>query len=232
MVDAVPVLTIDGPSGTGKGTIAARLANVFGWHILDSGAFYRAFGYLANRRGISPENDHALRAMGSTALIEFQKIGDEVRIFVEGSDVSETVRGEEGGKVASVYAAIPAVRSLLLERQRAVRRPPGLIADGRDMGTVVFPDAFLKIFLQASPKVRAQRRYKQLKEKGFDVNLSRLEREIAERDHKDTHRAVSPLAPAEDAVTIDTSNQSREEVTASVLALARSRLERLDQTRR
>ena len=219
-----PVITIDGPSGTGKGTVAGALAATLQWHILDSGAFYRAFGYLATKRGIGVDDEEAMMALDLAALIQFQTVEQEIRILVEGVDVSETVRGEEGGKVASVFAAAPPVRKLLLAHQRAARRPPGLVADGRDMGTVVFPDAFLKLFLQASPKVRAQRRYKQLKEKGFDVNLSRLENEIAERDYKDTHRAVSPLAPADDAVVIDTSHKSREEVLSESLAMVRARL--------
>ena len=146
------------------------------------------------------------------------------RSLVDEVDVTDLLRSEAGGAAASVYAAIPAVRTALLDRQRAARVAPGLVADGRDMGTVVFPDALLKIFLVATPKVRAQRRYKQLKEKGFDVNLPRLEKEIAERDFKDTHRKASPLAPAGDAIVLDTSEKSRNEVLTEVLELVDARV--------
>ena len=152
----------------------------------------------------------------------FQSAAGEVRIMLAGEDVTDAVRSEEGGRAASVYAAIPAVRSILLARQRAARQPPGLVADGRDMGTVVFSDADAKIFLDASPKVRAERRYKQLKEKGFDVNLARLEKEISERDRKDVTRAESPLIPAEDAFTVNTSHKSIDEVVEQVMVVVHS----------
>ena len=221
---APPVITIDGPSGTGKGTVASMLADALQWHILDSGALYRAVGHLAATQKIDPTDEAALSVLVKEADIQFGRSEEGVLILVDEVDVTDLLRSEAGGAAASVYAAIPAVRTALLDRQRAARVAPGLIADGRDMGTVVFPDALLKIFLVATPKVRAQRRYKQLKEKGFDVNLPRLEKEIAERDFKDTHRKASPLAPAGDAIVLDTSEKSRNEVLTEVLELVDARV--------
>ncbi|MGE4634041.1 MAG: (d)CMP kinase [Arenicellales bacterium] len=218
----VPVVAIDGPSGTGKGTVAARVAGRLGWHVLDSGALYRAFAYAARIKGINPDDFQELADIDGNSQITFQSTAGEVRIILAGEDVTDAVRSEEGGRAASVYAAIPAVRSILLARQRAARKLPGLVADGRDMGTVVFSDADAKIFLDASPKVRAERRYKQLKEKGFDVNLARLEKEIAERDRKDATRAESPLIPAEDAFRVDTSHKSIDEVVEQVMVFVHS----------
>jgi cytidylate kinase len=218
----VPVVAIDGPSGTGKGTVAARVAGRLGWHVLDSGALYRAFAYAARIKGINPDDFQELADIDGNSQITFQSTAGEVRIILAGEDVTDAVRSEEGGRAASVYAAIPAVRSILLARQRAARKLPGLVADGRDMGTVVFSDADAKVFLDASPKVRAERRYKQLKEKGFDVNLARLEKEIAERDRKDATRAESPLIPAEDAFRVDTSHKSIDEVVEQVMVFVHS----------
>ena len=218
----VPVVAIDGPSGTGKGTVAARVAGRLGWHILDSGALYRAFAYAARIKGVNPDDFQEFADLEGDSQITFQTTAGEVRIMLAGKDVTDAVRSEEGGRAASVYAAIPAVRSILLARQRAARKLPGLVADGRDMGTVVFSDADAKIFLDASPKVRAERRYKQLKEKGFDVNLARLEKEIAERDRKDVTRTESPLIPAEDAFTVDTSHKSIDEVVEQVMVVVHS----------
>ena len=218
----VPVVAIDGPSGTGKGTVAAEVAGRLGWHVLDSGALYRAFAYAARIKGVNPDDFQEAVDIDVDSQITFQSSADEVRIILAGEDVTDAVRGEEGGRAASVYAAIPAVRSILLARQRAARKLPGLVADGRDMGTVVFSDADAKIFLDASPKVRAERRYKQLKEKGFDVNLARLEKEIAERDRKDATRAESPLIPAEDAFRVDTSHKSIDEVVEQVMVFVHS----------
>ena len=218
----VPVVAIDGPSGTGKGTVAAEVAGRLGWHVLDSGALYRAFAYAARRKGVNPDDFQEAVDIDVDSQITFQSSADEVRIILAGEDVTDAVRGEEGGRAASAYAAIPAVRSILLARQRAARKLPGLVADGRDMGTVVFSDADAKIFLDASPKVRAERRYKQLKEKGFDVNLARLEKEIAERDRKDATRAESPLIPAEDAFRVDTSHKSIDEVVEQVMVFVHS----------
>ena len=218
----VPVVAIDGPSGTGKGTVAAQVAGRLGWHVLDSGALYRAFAYAARIKGVNPDDFQEAVDIDVDSQITFQSSADEVRIILAGEDVTDAVRGEEGGRAASAYAAIPAVRSILLARQRAARKLPGLVADGRDMGTVVFSDADAKIFLDASPKVRAERSYKQLKEKGFDVNLARLEKEIAERDRKDATRAESPLIPAEDAFRVDTSHKSIDEVVEQVMVFVHS----------
>jgi len=223
MSDHVPVITIDGPSGTGKGTVGLLLAHKLGWHILDSGAFYRAFAHIAHQRHIIPEQIDQLRRVGDQLDVRFKVRADEIRIWVEGRDITAAIRSEEGGRLASIYAAIPEVRQALLARQRDTRRAPGLVADGRDLGSVVFPDAVLKIFLTATPKIRAERRYKQLKDKGFDVNLSRLENEIAARDYQDTHRTISPLIPASDAVEIDTSEITREQVLDEIVSLLRAR---------
>lgn len=221
--DPNPVITIDGPSGTGKGTVGLLLAHKLGWHILDSGAFYRAFAHIAHEKQILPGQIDQLQLVGDQLDVRFEVKTNEIRIWVEGRDITAAIRSEEGGRFASIYAAIPEVRQALLARQRETRRAPGLVADGRDLGSVVFPDAVLKIFLTATPKVRAERRYKQLKDKGFDVNLPRLEKEIAARDYQDTHRTISPLMPASDAVEIDTSGITREQVLDEIVDLLDAR---------
>lgn len=223
MSDHDPVITIDGPSGTGKGTVGLLLAHKLGWHILDSGAFYRAFAHIAHEKQILPDQIDQLQLVGDQLDVRFEVKTDEIRVWVDGRDITGAIRSEEGGRFASIYAAIPEVRQALLARQRETRRPPGLVADGRDLGSVVFPDAVLKIFLTATPKVRAERRYKQLKDKGFDVNLPRLEKEIAARDYQDTHRTISPLMPASDAVEIDTSEITREQVLDEIVTLLGAR---------
>ncbi len=223
MSDHDPVITIDGASGTGKGTVGLLLAHKLGWHILDSGAFYRAFAHIAHEKQILPGQIDQLQRVGDQLDVRFEVKTDEIRIWVEGRDITGAIRSEEGGRFASIYAAIPEVRQALLARQRETRRPPGLVADGRDLGSVVFPDAVLKIFLTATPKIRAERRYKQLKDKGFDVNLPRLEKEIAARDYQDTHRTISPLMPARDAVEIDTSEITREQVLDEIVTLLGAR---------
>ena len=223
MSDHDPVITIDGPSGTGKGTVGLLLAHKLGWHILDSGAFYRAFAHIAHEKQILPGQIDQLQLVGDQLDVRFEVKTDEIRIWVEGRDITGAIRSEEGGRFASIYAAIPEVRQALLARQQETRRAPGLVADGRDLGSVVFPDAVLKIFLTATPKVRAERRYKQLKDKGFDVNLPRLEKEIAARDYQDTHRTISPLMPARDAVEIDTSEITREQVLDEIVTLLGAR---------
>lgn len=222
----VPVITVDGPSGVGKGTVSQLLARRFGWHFLDSGALYRLTALAAHRSDTSFEDPAALAGVARRLAVEFcpSEQGD-VSIFLEGQEVTNDIRTEQAGNDASRVAAVPAVREALLERQRAFCQAPGLVADGRDMGTTVFPDAPLKIFLTASAEVRAQRRYKQLKEKGLDANLRNLFVEIAERDERDRNRAVSPLKPAEDAVVIDTSELGIEQVLAAVLAQCRTRLD-------
>ena len=219
-----PVLAIDGPSGTGKGTIAARVAEYLGWHTLDSGALYRAIAFLAVENRIDPGDTDGLEELAKSSVVEFVVRSDGVNILLDDRDITDEVRSESGGKNASIYAKIPAVRKALLHRQQAMRTAPGLVADGRDMGTVVFPDAFLKVFLEASAAVRAQRRHKQLSGKGFDVKLRALEREIAERDEQDRNRAASPLVPAADAIVLDTSEKDIAQVFADVMQLVDKRL--------
>lgn len=216
MNPTAPVITIDGPSGSGKGTISQGLARELGWHFLDSGALYRLVGLAAVRRGISLDDEARLGELATGLDAAFIPGNGEPRVILEGEDVTDAIRTETAGNAASKVAALPAVRAGLLERQRAFRAAPGLVADGRDMGTAVFPDAEVKIFLTASAEVRAERRYKQLKGKGFDVSLSDLLKEIAERDQRDSSRSASPLKPAEDAVVIDTSDMDVAAVMAEV----------------
>jgi cytidylate kinase len=224
---SVPVIAIDGPSGSGKGTVSRLVGQRLGWHLLDSGALYRVLALAAERRGVALEDKKGLLALAASLEVHFESEPQgEVRVALEGEDVSEGVRSEACGISASHLAVLSGVRSALLERQRAFRREPGLVADGRDMGTVVFPDAVLKIFLTASPEERAKRRYKQLKEKGVDVNFSDLLQDIAERDRRDTSRAVAPLEPAPNAEVFDTTHQSIEEVVEHVMVLASQRLQR------
>lgn len=222
----MPVLTLDGPSGSGKGTVGQCLAERLGWHFLDSGALYRAVAVAARRRGVDPNDSAALAELASTLDIRFELVGaaEPVRVYLEGVEAGAQLRTEEAGQLASQIAALPEVRRALLHKQRAFRRPPGLVADGRDMGTTVFPDALLKVYLTASPEVRAQRRYKQLKEKGFDANLPRLLEEIRSRDARDAARAASPLKPADDAVILDTSSLSVSQVVDHIYDLLRERL--------
>ena len=204
MGELAPVLAIDGPSGTGKGTLASHLRRWLGWHLLDSGAFYRLAALSALECGTEPIAADEIAHIAAEMSVEFKAVDDAVQIRLGGRDVTATLRSEACGVAASKVAALPQVRAALLERQRAFRRPPGLVADGRDMGTVVFPDAEIKIFLTASPAERARRRYKQLKEKGMSVNLAQLSGDIADRDKRDEERAISPLRPAPDAFILDT----------------------------
>lgn len=217
-----PVLTIDGPSGSGKGTISRLLSDQLGWHLLDSGALYRLVGLAAERHRVDLAAEAELAQLARRLDVEFRGQGDATRVVLEGHDVSDAIRTEGAGNSASKVAALPAVREALLERQRAFRTAPGLVADGRDMGTVVFPDAEIKVFLTASPDERAKRRYKQLKEKGFSGSLSALSEEIAERDRRDASRAVAPLKPAPDAVQIDTTGVGIDQVVERVLTLVRA----------
>ncbi|MBI4693715.1 MAG: (d)CMP kinase [Gammaproteobacteria bacterium] len=218
-----PVIAIDGPSGTGKGTLAARVALELGWHLLDSGALYRLVGLHATARGVALEDEPAVAALAASLPAEFRAAGELLHIFLDGREVTDAVRSEIAGTGASIVAVLPAVRAALLDRQHGFRRPPGLVADGRDMGTVVFPDAPLKIFLTASAEVRAERRYKQLKDKGNDVNLPELLEDIRRRDERDEQRAVSPLKPAVDAVILDTTELGIVEVEQRVRQLIRDR---------
>lgn len=216
----IPVITLDGPGGSGKGTISRILARHLDWHFLDSGALYRLVGLAAGRHGVALDDETALGRLAGALDVRFAaEDGGPTKIFLEDSDVTEELRSESVGAAASAVAVLPSVRRALVERQRAFRRPPGLVADGRDMGTVIFPDARLKIYLDASPEERARRRYKQLKDKGMDVSLVRLLKDIEERDRRDRERAVAPMKPAADAVIIDT---TRMDIAAVVDAILQS----------
>jgi cytidylate kinase len=218
-----PVVTIDGPSGTGKGTLGLALARELGWDFLDSGALYRLVGLLALKRGIALDDPAALHLLAARLPVEFRPDAAGTVILLEGEVVTDAIRTEVIGDAASRVAAWPEVRAALLDRQRELRQPPGLIADGRDMGTVVFPDAPLKIFLTASPEARAERRYKQLKGKGNDVSLPALLEDIRARDERDAGRAIAPLVPAPDAEILDTTQLGIDDVTNRVRQLIRMR---------
>ncbi|MDH3550750.1 MAG: (d)CMP kinase [Gammaproteobacteria bacterium] len=214
----MPVIAIDGPSGSGKGTIARRVANALGYHLLDSGALYRLVALSARKSGVSLQDSEKLAHLAVELDVRFDSDeGGEERIWLGEEDVTGEIRTEEAGAGASAVAQIPAVREALFERQRAFQQPPGLVADGRDMGSHVFPDAALKVFLTASAEERARRRHKQLKDKGLDVSLAALSRDIEDRDRRDSERSVAPLRPAEDARILDSSGQSIEAVTNTVL---------------
>jgi cytidylate kinase len=221
----VPVLTIDGPSGSGKGTVSRLLAQALGWHLLDSGALYRAIGYAASMAGIDLSDAAAVTRCAEATRIRFRDPGDggETRVIVNGHDASDEIRTETCGAAASAIAAIPSVRAALLDLQRGFRRAPGLVADGRDMGTVIFPDAAAKVFLTASAAERARRRHKQLKAKGLDVTLAALLHEIEARDARDASRAVAPLRAAPDAMVIDTTGMSAQAAADNVLTLVHGR---------
>ncbi len=217
----VPVITIDGPSGSGKGTISRLLANELGWHFLDSGALYRLVALAARRHGIPFDDELALQTLAAHLDVQFvsDDTGQKTRTLLEGEEVSNAIRSEESGNDASKVAVIQSVRDALLARQRAFCQPPGLVADGRDMGTVIFPGAKLKVFLDASLEERTSRRHKQLKEKGIDASIDSLFDELAERDRRDRSRAVSPLKPAADAVIIDSSALGIQEVLSQIRLL-------------
>jgi cytidylate kinase len=220
----VPVIAIDGPSGSGKGTIARQVARHFGWHLLDSGALYRLVALAGMRAGLAGDDveGHARVAASLDATFGMDETGGE-RVELAGSDVTRELRAEATGEAASRVAALQPVRSALLGRQRAFARAPGLVADGRDMGSIVFRDAGLKIFLTASPEERALRRHKQLKGKGLSGSLAALSAEIAERDRRDTTRAVAPLIAVPEAVVVDSTALTIEEVVGRVIELARER---------
>ena len=217
MATAVPVVAIDGPSGSGKGTVSRALAERLGWHFLDSGALYRLVALAARQRGVDLDDEDRLAEVARALDVEFEVEPDGERVWLDGGDVTAEIRTEKAGDAASQVARLGGVRQALLERQRRFARPPGLIADGRDMGGVVFPAARLKVFLTAAPEERAKRRHKQLKEKGIDVSLRDLSREIAERDLRDANRPVAPLRPAEDARVIDSTSLTPDEVVSRVL---------------
>jgi len=214
----VPVIAIDGPSGSGKGTVARRVAEALGYHLLDSGALYRLTALAATRAGVDLDDSEQLAGIARGLDVTFgsDERGDE-RIVLGGDDVTHDIRTEQAGEAASRVAAQPSVREALLDLQRGFRRPPGLVADGRDMGTHVFVDAGLKVFLTASAEERARRRHKQLKDKGIDVSLAALSRDIEDRDRRDTGRSVAPLRAAEDARLLDSSGQSIEAVVQTII---------------
>jgi cytidylate kinase len=218
-----PVIAIDGPSAFGKGTVAGLVAQALGFHALESGALYRLVALQSLRSGVAENDEPGLERIASELDVQFSA----GRIVLNGEDVTDALRGESIGNLASSVAKLPRVRLALLVRQRAFRQMPGLVADGRDMGTVVFPDALLKVFLTASVRVRAERRYKQLNDKGIRANLASLSRDLAERDERDANRAAAPLAPAPDAIVLDSSDLPVEEVVAQVVQQAREKLELL-----
>jgi len=217
-----PVICLDGPSGVGKGTICLAVAGHLGWHILDSGSLYRItalqFSRLFPNMAVNAVDEAQLVEMVLALSISYQQINNELLILLNDEDITQLIRAEKMGEKASQIAVVPAVREALLARQRAFLQVPGLVADGRDMGTVVFPHALLKIFLTASPEERAQRRYKQLKEKGIDVNLRALVEELRLRDDRDMKRKAAPLKPALDAIVIDTSELNIQQVTTEVMS--------------
>ncbi|HAI69012.1 MAG TPA: (d)CMP kinase [Gammaproteobacteria bacterium] len=222
----IPVVTLDGPGGSGKGTVSLRLATQLGWQMLDSGALYRGLALAAHRHNVSLENEMALANLATHLELQFEPLPDlsVTQVILEGQDVSRALRSEACGTAASQIATKPAVRQALLARQRAFLNAPGLVADGRDMGTVVFPSALIKIFLTASIEERAKRRYKQLIDIGIDAKLSTLITEIAERDQRDSTRNIAPLMPADDALIIDTSGVSIDNVVACILSVIRKKV--------
>ena len=221
MSNSVPVLAIDGPSGSGKGTLAAWMATELGWHLLDSGALYRIVAAMAVRQGLDVDAEPTMQALAESLDIAFP----DGKVLVDGLDLTDEIRTEDIGVMASRVAALPAVRGAILQLQRNFAKAPGLVADGRDMGTVVFPHAGLKIFLDASAQARAERRYNQLKNKGLGVSLRDLLEQIQERDARDRERAVAPLRPAEDALIVDSTQMTIDEVVATVMAQLASKAE-------
>ena len=225
MSNSVPVVTIDGPSGSGKGTIAKLVAEKLGWNLLDSGALYRVVGLLAERQGVTPDMTEQLGELALTMPLKFDEQGNPL---LGKENVNDAIRTETAGNAASKVAAVPEVRSALLEWQRNYAALPGLVADGRDMGSVVFPDAGAKIFLTASAEERANRRYKQLKDKGLDVNLADLTAEIRERDERDQNRSVAPLVAPAAALEVESSNLTIDQVLDRVMEKIKEAYPELD----
>ncbi|WP_058913099.1 (d)CMP kinase [Entomohabitans teleogrylli] len=224
MTASAPVITIDGPGGAGKGTLCKAMAEALQWHLLDSGAIYRVLALAALHHQVDLQSEDALAPLAAHLDVRFITRSGNLEVILEGEDVSNEIRTQEVANAASQVAAFPRVREALLRRQRAFREAPGLIADGRDMGTVVFPDAPVKIFLDASAGERARRRMLELQEKGFSVNFERLLAEIKERDDRDRNRAVAPLVPASDALVLDSTDLSIEQVIEKALQYARHKL--------
>ena len=222
-MSAAPVICVDGPSGAGKGTLSLRLAAALDWHLLDSGALYRVVGFACRQADVSLDNSDAVAEVARALDVDFRPTDAGVTVWLSGEDVTSAIRSEEGGADASQVAALEPVRAALLLRQQELARPPGLIADGRDMGTVVFPEAPLKIFLTASAEARAERRFHQLQGMGESVSLARLLTDIEQRDARDQSRSVSPLVPAEDAIVIDSTALTADEVLQAASELAKSR---------
>ncbi|MFC0444927.1 (d)CMP kinase [Pseudidiomarina halophila] len=226
MTESIPVITIDGPGGAGKGTVSRILADQLGWHLLDSGAIYRVLALAALHHDFAPDDEESLVALASNLDVKFEVENEKslTHIILEGEDVTMSIRTEAVGNMASKIAALPRVREALLRRQRAFRELPGLIADGRDMGTVVFPNAAAKVFLTATAEERADRRHKQLLEKGFTAKIDQLIAEIKERDERDMNRSVAPLKAAEDSLYVDSTDLSIDEVVDQILQFAHGKL--------
>jgi len=225
MSEQIPVITIDGPSGAGKGTVARIVAEQLGWHLLDSGAIYRVLAVATQHHHVGVEDEEPLIPMAAHLDVQFEiTSAGESKVILEGEDVTDTIRTEEIGTLASQVAAFPRVREALLRRQRAFNVAPGLVADGRDMGTVVFTQAPVKVFLTASAEERAQRRFIQLKDKGFDVKIGRLLDDIRQRDERDQNRQVAPLVPAEGALIVDSTELSIREVVNKILSFSNEKL--------
>lgn len=228
MNPSIPVITIDGPSGTGKGTIAGLLAHKLGFHLLDSGALYRALAWVVIEKQVDPESDSQLTALLEDLVldIEMLELGEPLKISCLGQEITEVIRQESVSNMASKISANPMIRKYLLAYQQMMRQAPGLVADGRDMGSVIFPDATLKIYLDASTEIRAQRRYNQLKEKGISVSLRDIQVDLQSRDYRDEHRSIAPLKQMPDMVRVDSSNLTIEEVLEQVMAELQSRLQK------
>ncbi len=225
MQENIPVITIDGPSGAGKGTAARLVAEQMGWHLLDSGAIYRVLAVATQYHHLSVDEEEPLIPIAAHLDVQFKISSQgESKVILEGEDVTDSIRTEEIGAIASKVAAFPRVREALLRRQRAFKVAPGLVADGRDMGTVVFKDAPVKVFLTASAEERAQRRFNQLKDKGFDVKITRLLDDIRQRDERDQNRKVAPLIPAEGALIVDSTELSIDEVVNKILSFTNEKL--------